>query len=129
MTNIVHFIDVADIRAETTKMTNSQSVCARGKCSILGFSEGMSCQNRSIANLSLWTPKLAGTGFVSYFRHNPIRFVRFSIFIGHFEHFDSDVANSHSEKVVFWGRGRFVFYIFHPTKVYKNENRLYFLKV
>ena len=88
-------------------------------------------QNRTIAKLSLRTPKLAGTGFVSYFRHNPILVGRFSIIIDHFGHFDSGtcIANSHSDKVVFWGRGRFVFHIFHPKKVFKNEKCFYFLKV
>ena len=52
-----------------------------------------------------------------------------SIILGHFDHFDFDVANSHSEKVVFWGRGRVVSHIFHPKIVYKNEKCFCFLKV
>ena len=69
---------------------------------------------------------------MSYFRHNPIFAGRFSIildFFTHFDNIDSDVANLDSEKVVFWGKSRFVFHIFHPEKVFKNEKFLFFLKV
>ena len=52
-----------------------------------------------------------------------------SVILSHFGHFDFGVANSHSEKVVFWGRGRIVLHIFHPKKVFKNEKCFYFLKV
>ena len=52
-----------------------------------------------------------------------------SIFLGHFDHFYSDIANSHSEKVVFWGRGRVVSHIFPTKKVFKNEKCFCFLKV
>ena len=52
-----------------------------------------------------------------------------SIFLEHFDHSDFDIANSHSEKVVFWRRGRVVLHIFHPKKVFKNEKCFCFLKV
>ena len=52
-----------------------------------------------------------------------------SFFFRHFGNFDSDVSSLHSEKVVFCGTDRFVFHIFHPKKVFKNENSFCFLKV
>ena len=44
-------------------------------------------QNRYIAKLSLRTSKLARTGLVSYFRHNPILICRFSIILDFFQTF------------------------------------------
>ena len=88
----------------------------------------MSCQNHNIAILSLWTPKSVHTGCVSYFRHNLINRCRFSIFLHHFGHFDSESGISHSEKVTFWGRGHFCFYIFHQETFFKNTKRFCFLK-
>ena len=46
-----------------------------------------------------------------------------------FSSFPFDFANSHSEKVRFWGRGRIVLHIFHSKKVFKNEKCFCFLKV
>ena len=92
----------------------------------------MSRQNQYIAKLSLRTPKFAGTGLVSYFRHIPISAGQFSIilvFFTHFDKFHSDFANLHSGKVVFWGRDRFGFHTFLLEAVLKNENCCYFLKV
>ena len=87
-----------------------------------------SCQNHNIAILSLWTPKSVHTGCVSYFRHNLINRCRFSIFLHHFGHFDSESGISHSEKVTFWGRGHFCFHIFHQEIIFKNRKRFCFLK-
>ena len=63
----------------------------------------------------------------SHFRW--MKFDIYCFFFRPFDSIDSDLANLDSEKVVFWGRGRFVFHIFHPEKVSKNEKCLFFLKV
>ena len=58
----------------------------------------------------------------------PVHRAKIEIF-DFFSHFPFDFANSHSEKVRFWGRGRFVLHIFHRKKVSKNEKLFHFQKV